>query len=146
MRATDFQMLEEVKHVPSGRAGRIVGLDRAMDTLRVSPSGDPKDEATFTAPASEFASAAEPSPAEVKAAVAAHIERTWTSRTCPMCGSNRWAVHAYVPVELSPRIEAVWGGQVLPSAGIVCQTCGNTVLVNLIVAGVLKGKAEGSNG
>lgn len=144
MRATDFAMMELVEHAPSGSMGRIIGLDRVADTVRISPSGSPDGEDAFTAPASEFRPS-EPSPEEVKAKVAAHIEKTWT-KNCPMCGSNRWAVHAYVPVELSPRIEAVFGAQVLPSAGIVCQTCGNTVLVNLIVAGVLKGKAEGRDG
>lgn len=55
-----------------------------------------------------------------------------------MCGSLSWAIHGYYPVLLSddPKTLAV-GGPSLPCAVVLCTVCGNMVLVNLLVAGVL---------
>jgi hypothetical protein len=67
-----------------------------------------------------------------------HIRLKWKNG-CPMCGARAWELSGFtsVPIkkDLGPNI--VLAGPNLPSAAIVCRNCGNTVLVNLIVAGVM---------
>jgi hypothetical protein len=71
-------------------------------------------------------------------ALAQHVVTKWTNG-CPMCGTRRWSPHAFVNMELSPSAKGqVIGAQVLPSAALVCQNCGFTAIVNLIVAGIVK--------
>jgi hypothetical protein len=80
--------------------------------------------------------------------VAQFVDSKWRSSKCTLCGVNKWAIHGYVQVVLGPDHKTInLGGQVLPSAAFVCKNCGNTVLVNLLMAGVIvPDKAEPSGG
>lgn len=61
------------------------------------------------------------------------------SKFCPICGSSNWAVG-----EILGEIREFKGGalvlpgQLFPLVVVTCQTCGNTVLLNAIVAGIVK--------
>ena len=66
-----------------------------------------------------------------------HLD-TRTKRSCPLCDTQDWEVYSHVPLPLSPLPSAhVFGAKALPCVALVCKHCGNTVLVNLVVAGVL---------
>jgi hypothetical protein len=69
-------------------------------------------------------------------ALAEHLHRTWTRKECLQCGGNNWALHGYVTLITADTLVATPGAPILPCAAAVCQMCGNTVLINLVVAGV----------
>jgi len=73
---------------------------------------------------------------EATDALANHIHRVWTQKECFHCGTNNWALHGYITLITGDTLGAPVGAPILPSAAAVCQTCGNTVLINLVVAGV----------
>lgn len=57
---------------------------------------------------------------------------------CPLCRAKSWEAHSFAPLALSPYPDAhTFDAKALPCAALVCQNCGNTVLINLVVAGVL---------
>jgi hypothetical protein len=66
----------------------------------------------------------------------AFINSRWKSKLCLICGDNGWAIHGVLQLGVSEPRELVPAGQSLPCAAMVCQVCGNTVLVNLVVAGI----------
>ncbi len=55
-----------------------------------------------------------------------------------MCGTNQWQVVGYTAVSTTttPGYFSLQG-PALPSAAVVCLNCGNTVFVNLFIAGVV---------
>jgi predicted nucleic-acid-binding Zn-ribbon protein len=67
-----------------------------------------------------------------------HLEDKWNSQNCPMCGHSSWNI----PSEVYEIREFHGGGLVLgpipivPVIPITCSNCGNTILVNSIVAGI----------
>lgn len=66
----------------------------------------------------------------------------WKSPSCQLCAANEWAVDGIVAITVEHRpnsFEAVMGAakQTLPCAAFTCRNCGNTVLVNLIIAGLM---------
>lgn len=64
----------------------------------------------------------------------AHTKAKWKNHSCPLCFVNNWSVEGVaVPLADGSRM---WVDRSLPSAALVCLNCGNTVLVNLYVAGV----------
>ena len=65
-----------------------------------------------------------------------HINAKWKSQACWLCGTNSWDVAAYVGLQLSDHGGLVIGGQFLPVVAVTCKNCGNTVLVNAIIAGI----------
>lgn len=67
-----------------------------------------------------------------------HLRDKWVSRPCPMCGIGEWEVQDSV-FQLMQFQEGglVLGGPILPVVPVTCRNCGNTVLVNAIVAGVV---------
>jgi hypothetical protein len=73
---------------------------------------------------------------EAADALAGHIHRTWTRKECLQCGTNNWALHGYITLITADNLGVALGAPILPSAAAVCQMCGNTVLINLVVAGV----------
>jgi predicted RNA-binding Zn-ribbon protein involved in translation (DUF1610 family) len=81
---------------------------------------------------------------EEKTRLIKHLEEKWTSQKCPMCGKSAWNV----PSEIYELRELNGGGLVVgpiplvPVIPITCANCGNTVLVNAIVAGITKRDAE----
>jgi len=72
-----------------------------------------------------------------------HINTKWARKECRQCGSNSWAVEGFVLLSISDQPgQLVLGGPSLPTVSLVCNICGNTVLVNAIVAGVLPPTAQ----
>ena len=69
----------------------------------------------------------------------AHIDRTWNDADCRRCGGNKWGVHGVVKIDTtSLNTHPAFGRDLaLPTAVLVCQTCGATEGVNLVVAGVV---------
>lgn len=69
----------------------------------------------------------------------AYLQSKWASRLCPMCGKGPWNIHdsTYQLTEYNEG-SMVIGGPVIPVVPIICGNCGNTVLVNAIIAGVVK--------
>lgn len=67
-----------------------------------------------------------------------HINAKW-QRGCPMCGAKAWALSGFTTaLGVTDNIPkgAILGAPFLPTAVLVCSNCGNTVLVNAIVAGL----------
>jgi hypothetical protein len=72
-----------------------------------------------------------------KATLLRHINAKWTAKTCPFCNQSKWDIGGWSPILLGPGAgNVVIGGAVLPSVAMVCMTCGNTVLINAIIAGI----------
>lgn len=69
----------------------------------------------------------------------AHLQRKWMGKPCPMCGVGNWNVQdsTYQLLEFNQG-SMVIGGPVIPVIPVVCSNCGNTILVNAILAGVVK--------
>ena len=72
-----------------------------------------------------------------------YAQSKWRRPNCQLCGHNQWAVDGPVQVPTSFRagtFEAILGATApsLPCAAFTCRVCGNTVLVNLIIAGVVQ--------
>lgn len=67
-----------------------------------------------------------------------HLRTKWANRPCPMCGGGPWTVQdsTFQLMEFSEG-GLVLGGPVLPVIPVVCTNCGNTVLVNAIVSGIM---------
>ncbi len=78
-------------------------------------------------------------PDEIKKVVE-HLNSKWKNKACSFCSSNNWAVDGLVLLTLSDTSSNAFviGGPAQPCASVACQTCGNTHLVNLIIAGVMK--------
>lgn len=71
--------------------------------------------------------------------IVAHIHAKWTNG-CPMCGSRAWELGGFVNLPIAETLnpaEILLGGPALPSTVVVCKNCGNTVFINLIVAGMV---------
>ena len=77
-------------------------------------------------------------PPDQLAALTAHINRTWVRKNCQLCDSNNWVLHGYVTLIVADTLGLVLGAPVMPSAAAVCQVCGHTVLINLLVARVVQ--------
>jgi hypothetical protein len=77
-------------------------------------------------------------------ALIAFVNERWSGNAaCRQCGQNNWSIDSYVLHPLSPAPTTVTlGAGVLPSAAFVCKNCGNTLFVNLVVAGVVPGKTQ----
>jgi hypothetical protein len=72
-----------------------------------------------------------------------HLKTKWGGRSCPMCGVGPWSVQdAAYEVRAFGQGGLLVGGAVIPVVPVVCMNCGNTVLVNAILAGVVKQKPE----
>lgn len=72
-----------------------------------------------------------------------HLQAKWGSKACPMCSSGPWNVQD-TSFQLTEFNEGnmVIGGPVIPLVTVMCGNCGYVVLVNAIVAGVLKAQPE----
>jgi hypothetical protein len=57
---------------------------------------------------------------------------------CPMCKGTLWSIHE--PVALSPMWVPPWPGATFPVCPATCGTCGYTVFISLIMAGILEGR------
>ena len=75
-------------------------------------------------------------PQSAQEVLIAHINRTWTRKECLQCGTINWALHGYITVTIADTVGGLQGASILPTAAAVCQVCGTTVLINLVVANV----------
>lgn len=77
-----------------------------------------------------------------------HVNAKWKDKGCAACGLNSWSIHGFVNLTIDPRPRPtvdIYGGlglmmggaACLPSAVMICTSCGATLLVNLVVAGVV---------
>ena len=72
-----------------------------------------------------------------------HLKAKWAGRPCFMCGVGNWNVQDST-YELREFNEAAFvvGGPIIPVIPVVCTNCGNTVLVNAIIAELVTPKHE----
>ncbi len=76
-------------------------------------------------------------------AIVSHISRKWLSTECGLCGKNAWDLYGHITLLLSDRPGLVVpGAPSLPCAAVVCQNCGNTILLSLVAAGLVGGAAR----
>lgn len=67
-----------------------------------------------------------------------HLKTYWgEDRKCPMCGNNAWSV-SNVICEVKQHQKGFPGqatsGTIFPVIPVTCSKCGNTILINAIVA------------
>jgi len=72
---------------------------------------------------------------ELQQHVIEKFREKWPDARCPICDSSDWGVQAgayLFPQRIKTRTGAS-SGNALPSAALVCQVCGNTQFINLVV-------------
>jgi hypothetical protein len=69
-----------------------------------------------------------------------HLKSRWTIQACPMCRTSNWEVHGPITLSLGGSDKSAGPSQNLPCAAIVCQSCGNSLIVNLVVAGIMRAR------
>ena len=71
------------------------------------------------------------------------LQAKWQNRPCPMCGGGPWQVED-TPYQLTQFQQGGFliGAPVVPVAVITCGNCGNTVLVNALLAKVIPSPAK----
>jgi hypothetical protein len=69
--------------------------------------------------------------------VAEHLKKTWRTSACLLCGCTTWELHGHVTVLLADVPGGTSSTEGLPAVALVCQRCGNTVFMNLVVADAL---------
>ena len=68
-----------------------------------------------------------------------HVNAKWKRHECDRCNTNDWEIIGYVSMSLTPHPSQLVGGAAsLTTAAFVCKNCGNTRLINLVIAGVWK--------
>lgn len=76
-----------------------------------------------------------------------HLSKKWKGKNCPMCGEGPWNA-SDSPFELREFNEGnlIIGGQtsIVPVIPITCNNCGNTILINAVVAGLVNKTKGGS--
>jgi hypothetical protein len=65
-----------------------------------------------------------------------HLKK-WRSASCVLCGASLWEMHGHLTLLLTDQPGTTQATDGLPTVALVCQRCGNTVLINLIVANAL---------
>jgi hypothetical protein len=72
-----------------------------------------------------------------------HVNKKWKGSQCRQCEANNWSVDGIIQIALGEFPGPVQlGGTVLPTVAVICRNCGNTVLINLVIAGVVEGVAK----
>jgi len=68
-----------------------------------------------------------------------HLNEKWgAGRKCPQCGVGNWQVQdSLFELRQFGGGGLVVGGPLIPVVPVTCANCGNTVLVNAILAGVV---------
>lgn len=69
-----------------------------------------------------------------------YLQEKWKSAPCPMCGKNHWSVqeNAFELREYRDGNMVIGGVPIIPVIPIICSNCGNTILINAILAGLVK--------
>ena len=64
-----------------------------------------------------------------------HLKDKWRGKPCPMCGNGKWSVNdkIFKLREFNEGNLIVGGGPIIPIIPIICESCGNTLLINAIV-------------
>lgn len=73
---------------------------------------------------------------------AAHINsKSALIGKCPVCSARQWSIldHFLNGIVFYPGGGMVIGGPSYPHVGLICGHCGNTQLINAVVAGILPG-------
>ena len=66
------------------------------------------------------------------------LEQKWGTHPCPLCGARQWQIQPSAFELRQYHGRGIFAsGAVTPVVPVVCGNCGNTVLVNAIVAGVV---------
>lgn len=67
------------------------------------------------------------------------LNEKWGNRPCNMCGTGNWLVSdkVFELREFNNGDLIIGGGPITPLVTITCSECGNTILINPIVIGVL---------
>jgi hypothetical protein len=67
-----------------------------------------------------------------------HLKDKWGGANCPICKSGSWNVsdRVYELREYHGGNMVLGGGPIVPIVPVTCSNCGNTILVNSIVAGL----------
>jgi ribosomal protein S27AE len=75
-----------------------------------------------------------------------HLNEKWKGRTCPMCGGGPWNASdmAFELREFNEGNLVVGGVPITPVIPVTCSNCGNTILINAVVAGLVTKSKEGS--
>lgn len=72
---------------------------------------------------------------EILDALAAKVEHGRV--VCPLCHHWKWTMpDGYIALPLLSSLWASHRVSQLPSAALICDTCGNTILINLMVLGL----------
>lgn len=68
------------------------------------------------------------------------LGKRWASKKCPMCQTNNWELVGYITlIAVDSPGKVYFAGPTLPCAAAICQHCGNTILINLVAAGLVRG-------
>ena len=75
-----------------------------------------------------------------------HLAKKWKAPVaCSVCGENNWNVtdQIYELREFHGGSMVIGGSALIPLSPVTCNNCGNTVLINPLIAGIdLKGEGE----
>ena len=73
-----------------------------------------------------------------------HLDKRWKDKTCPVCHSDKWSLgdQIFEIREFNEGNLIVDSGPIFPVIPIVCDSCGNVVLLNAIKAGFLENKKD----
>ncbi|MBI2175021.1 MAG: hypothetical protein HYU33_07475 [Candidatus Omnitrophica bacterium] len=67
-----------------------------------------------------------------------YLNEKWAGRKCAQCGVGNWQIQdSLFELRQFSGGGLVVGGPLIPVVPVTCANCGNTVLVNAILAGVL---------
>src|ERR1700753_388856 len=68
----------------------------------------------------------------------AFINAKWRPSSCGICKQNSWGLpqHVYEMREFHGGTLVIGGSPIVPVCPVVCNICGNTVLVNALIAGL----------
>ena len=72
-----------------------------------------------------------------------HLNTKWSGRPCAQCGAATWQVQDVI-FELRGFSggSLVLGGPIIPLIPVTCSNCGNTILINAILAGAVERTTE----
>jgi hypothetical protein len=68
-----------------------------------------------------------------------HLKEKWGGQKCPLCLHGEWSVqdNAYELREFHGGSMVIGGSALIPVVPVTCNNCGNTVLINGIIAGLV---------
>jgi hypothetical protein len=67
-----------------------------------------------------------------------HLEQKWRGKGCTQCGVANWQVQdSTFELREFNAGNMVLGGPVIPVVPVICANCGNTVLINALISGVM---------